>query len=269
MVIGVELVTARIGDIRMVAETSWAPLTQLPLQQAILIGSFLSLALFCGQIAKHPDLVRLVRSPQTGRWRLAAPPERLEPGETIVLRYTGVSFSAELTRINQSWPSIDGARGGILVIALETLPDVPSSTLMKALRQRATRLHTEGGTLILAGSTRPCAGCWTRPGPRRSLARTTSSRPTTTRSYRWNGRCSGPTPSARAPRKPPRPGRPGRQGGAAVRRGRRTAGIRRRLEPVPVGDRDLVERWELHRQRDLVAGQRDGRRALGKRLLII
>ncbi|MFE0149066.1 SulP family inorganic anion transporter [Nonomuraea sp. NPDC059007] len=161
IVIGVELVVHRLGDIKLVAATSWAPLTsmiatflattQLPLQHAILIGSFLSLALFCGQIAKNARLVRLTRSPRSGRWTASEPPEQLEPGQTLVLRYTGVSFFAELNRINQSWPRIDHADGSILVLLLQTLPDVPSSTLMKAFQKHATKMRDVGGTLILAG----------------------------------------------------------------------------------------------------------------------
>ncbi|MEV4894795.1 SulP family inorganic anion transporter [Nonomuraea sp. NPDC055795] len=161
IVIGVELVVHRMGDIKLVASTSWAPLTsmiatflattQLPLQHAILIGSFLSLALFCGQIAKNARLIQLTRSPQSGRWTASEPPEQLEPGQTIVLRYTGASFFAELNRINQSWPRIDHADGSILVLLLQTLPDVPSSTLMKAFQNHATKLRDAGGTMILAG----------------------------------------------------------------------------------------------------------------------
>ncbi|WP_206184988.1 SulP family inorganic anion transporter [Thermoactinospora rubra] len=142
LVIGGELIVGRLADIRLVLHTSWMPAaamivtflatTQLPLQQAIILGAVLSLLLFCARVAKQSGLVRLVRS-DDGYWRAEEVPESAAPGEVVVLQYMGTSFFAELGKINDTWPQGDGA---VIVLSVRGLPDVPSSTLLKVIVNR-------------------------------------------------------------------------------------------------------------------------------------
>lgn len=159
LVIGAELILGRLPDVLLVLRTSWMSAaamvvtflatTQIPLQRAIILGAVLSLLLFCARVAKESGLVRLVRG-ENGYWRTAKVPERLEPGEVIVLQYIGTSFFAELNKINESWPGVTD--GVTVVLSVRGVPDVPSSTLMKVLIDRAGALRAVGGRLILVGA---------------------------------------------------------------------------------------------------------------------
>ncbi|WP_344831633.1 SulP family inorganic anion transporter [Actinocorallia longicatena] len=164
IVVGGEIILGRIPDIRLVAHTGWQPLaamavtflatTQLPLQQAIILGAVLSLILYCVSVARQSRLLRLVPGDEPNTWQTspAGLPDAIGPGDVVVLTYQGVSFFAELNRINEHWPRLPGdATGATLILVLRTVPDVPSSTLVKALHKHAHALQQAGGTLALVG----------------------------------------------------------------------------------------------------------------------
>ncbi|WP_242427132.1 MULTISPECIES: SulP family inorganic anion transporter [unclassified Streptomyces] len=160
LVVGGELIWGKRHDIRLVLRTSRMPAgamiltflatTQLPLQQAIVLGAVLSLLLYCAQAARRARLLALVRDAD-GRWRTSDVPERLPPGEVTVLYYEGVSFFAELPGIEDELPRPDGARGAVLVLVMRGVPDVPSSSMAKVLRRYVRAVNEADGRLILAG----------------------------------------------------------------------------------------------------------------------
>ncbi|RKE05178.1 SulP family inorganic anion transporter [Streptomyces sp. TLI_171] len=160
IVIGCELVVGRLPDIALVLRTSplsatamtatFLATTQLPLQQAIVIGAVLSLLLYCGQAARRSRLHRLEQDGE-GRWLISDAPARIEPGTVTVLLYDGVSLFAETPRIDEQWPDTTGARGAAVVLGLRGVPDVPSSAVLKLLRRYARDLRAHGGRLYLAG----------------------------------------------------------------------------------------------------------------------
>ncbi|GAA1935041.1 SulP family inorganic anion transporter [Streptomyces durmitorensis] len=162
LVVGGELIWGKRHDILLVLRTSWMSAgamiltflatTQLPLQQAILIGAVLSLLLYCAQAARQGKLVRLEQRGD-GRWAVGErpPPASLAPGEITVLDYAGSSFFAELPRIEGELPSVEGARGSVLILVVRALPDVPSSAVLKLLDRYAATLAEQGGRLVLVG----------------------------------------------------------------------------------------------------------------------
>lgn len=166
LVVGGELIWGKRHDILLVLRTSWTSAgamiltflatTQLPLQQAIVIGAVLSLLLYCAQAARQAKLVAL-KPGGDGRWSTARPPQRLAPGEITVLDYAGSSFFAELPGIERQLPTVDGARGSVLILVVRALPDVPSSAVLKLLDRYASTLADQGGRLILAGVQPPLA----------------------------------------------------------------------------------------------------------------
>lgn len=89
LVIGGELIWGKRHDIALVLRTSWlsgaamaatfVATTQLPLQQAIVLGAVLSLLLYCAQAARNAELVALVKQPD-GHWAVAPPPSVLPAG---------------------------------------------------------------------------------------------------------------------------------------------------------------------------------------------
>ncbi|MFJ4713894.1 SulP family inorganic anion transporter [Streptomyces sp. NPDC088785] len=161
LVVGGELIRGRRHDVALVLRTSWMSAaamiltflatTQLPLQQAIVIGAVLSLLLYCVRAARQARLVALVRAGD-GRWSTAPPPTRLTPGGITVLDYAGSSFFAELPRIEAQLPTPDAARGSVVILVVRALPDVPSSAVLTLLDRYAASLAARGGRLIIAGA---------------------------------------------------------------------------------------------------------------------
>ena len=70
-----------------------------------------------------------------------------------VLHYAGVGLFAEVARIDEEWPKMEGSTNAVVVLSLRMLPDVPSSVAIKALRRWAGALQAHGGRLIVAGIT--------------------------------------------------------------------------------------------------------------------
>ncbi|MFF0636082.1 SulP family inorganic anion transporter [Nocardia sp. NPDC004151] len=160
LVVGGELIWGKVKDIKLVTRTSmlstaamiatFAATTQLPLQQAIVIGAMLSLLLYCVQAARQIQLVGLTRDTD-GAWCTAPVPQALPSGEVTVLDYRGTSFFAELPRLEAALPDVSGARNAVLVLVLRAMPDIPSSAILRLLERYNRELHTAGGRLVLAG----------------------------------------------------------------------------------------------------------------------
>ncbi|MEI5032061.1 SulP family inorganic anion transporter [Streptomyces sp. S1A(2023)] len=173
LVVGGELIWGKRHDILLVLRTSplssaamiltFLATTQLPLQRAIVLGAVLSLLLYCVQAARQTRLVALWQAPD-GRWHTADPPERLAPGEVTVLDYAGTSFFAELPRIEDQLPRPDGPRTAVLVLVVRTLPDVPSSAVLKLLDRYAESLAEQGARLVLCGVQPPLMRLLERSG---------------------------------------------------------------------------------------------------------
>lgn len=162
LVIGGELIVGRLPDIRMVVQTSWLPTvamvvtflatTAIPLQDAIFVGAGLSLLLFCVSAARHTRLVGLVTD-GSGRWTVTEPPTSAPSDRVTVLHYAGVSLFAEMAHLDETWPDTSGTHNGVIVLSLRTVPDVPSSTLLKALERQHDDLAAHGNRLFIAGAT--------------------------------------------------------------------------------------------------------------------
>ncbi|WNM43213.1 SulP family inorganic anion transporter [Kitasatospora sp. CM 4170] len=173
LVVGCELIWGKRADILLVVRTSrlstlamaatFVATTQLPLQQAIILGAVFSLLLYCVQAARRAHFTALTRDAH-GRWYTAPVPERLPPGEVTVLDYEGTSFFAELPALRTDLPDVTGARNAVLVLVVRTAPDIPSSAILKALRRYTDDLHREGGRLVLAGVQPPFAAVLRRTG---------------------------------------------------------------------------------------------------------
>ncbi|MEO3974958.1 SulP family inorganic anion transporter [Streptomyces sp. CAU 1734] len=160
LIVGGELLWGKRADISLVLHTSvlstaamavtFAVTTQLPLQQAIVIGAVLSLLLYCVQAARRTGLVALSRD-RRGDWATTGTPAVLPPGQVTVLNYEGSSLFAELPRLEAALPRVEGARDAVLILVVRAAPDVPSSAILKRLRHYAASLRAQGGRLVLAG----------------------------------------------------------------------------------------------------------------------
>jgi SulP family sulfate permease len=173
LVIGAELVAGRVPDIVLVARTSllsavamvvtFAATTQFPLQDAIFLGAALSLLLYCVQAARQADLIALEPT-GPGRWRTADVPASAPSGQVTVIFYNGVGLFAEVPRLDERWPDLSGTRDAVLIVSMRTLPDVPSSTVIKELEKRVRTLRANGSKLMIAGVTPQVARILDRSG---------------------------------------------------------------------------------------------------------
>lgn len=160
VVIGGELVAGRLQDIRLVLRTSMLPATamvvtflattQIPLQDAIFLGAGLSLLLFCVASARHGTLTA-IRPTGDGAWEVTELPTSAPSHAVTVLHYDGVSLFAEIPRLQQAWPDTEHTTDAAIILSLRTIPDVPSSTMLKFLADRHRDLTTSGNRFILAG----------------------------------------------------------------------------------------------------------------------
>ena len=159
LVIGAELVIGRWADIKLVLRAApWSAVamivtflatTQLPLHTAILIGAITSLVLYCVKASESARLYALV--PEDGGWVVKPVPDAVESNAVTVLEYTGVGLFAEVPRIDEEWPRVSDSHNAVVVLGLRTLPDVPSSKVLKAMRKWAEQLKANGGRFIIAG----------------------------------------------------------------------------------------------------------------------
>jgi SulP family sulfate permease len=160
LVIGVELIQGRWADIKLVLRTApWSAVamvitfvatTELPLHQAIVIGAITSLVLYCTKASQSARLVALTPTGDGG-WDIGAVPASCPSGEVTVLHYAGVGLFSEVPRIDEEWPKVADSTGAVVVLSMGTLPDVPSSKVIRALRKWATDLQANGGRLLIAG----------------------------------------------------------------------------------------------------------------------
>ncbi len=160
-VIGIELVAGRLPDIKLVLRVAplsalamlitFAATTQLPLHTAILIGVITSLVLYCVKASQSAQLMALQQA--DGGFRIIPVPDQCASNDVTVLHYSGVGLFAEVARIDEEWPKVEGSTNAVVVLSMRMLPDVPSSVAIKALRRWAGELEAHGGRLIVAGVT--------------------------------------------------------------------------------------------------------------------
>lgn len=160
LVIGTELLVGRWTDVTLVLRTApmssaamlitFGATTQLPLHIAISVGAVTSLVLYCVKASETAQLLCLEKT-DAGDWYTVPVPETFTSNEVTVLAYTGVGLFAEVPRIDEEWPRAEESHNAVVVLAMRTLPDVPSSKVIKALRKWAEELRGHGGKLIIAG----------------------------------------------------------------------------------------------------------------------
>ncbi|GLP79804.1 SulP family inorganic anion transporter [Mycobacterium antarcticum] len=160
LVIGAELVHGRWADITLVLRTApWSAVamvvtfvatTELPLHQAILIGAITSLVLYCVKASQSASLVALTPT-DDGDWEIGPVPATCPSNQVTVLHYAGVGLFAEVPRIDEEWPRVDDSVNAVVVLSMRSLPDVPSSKVIRAVRKWAADLEAHGGRLVVAG----------------------------------------------------------------------------------------------------------------------
>lgn len=162
VVIGVELVVARVPSALLVIRTgAWGPIAAMaltffsslfiPLQWAIFLGAFLSLALYVGA-ASHKFRVRQVVRLDDGGWEMRDAPATLPPRQATMLVVQGLDFFAEVPALDEQMPPARGADHAAVILVLRDTHQL-TSTALKWLARYADELKAGGGRLILADVT--------------------------------------------------------------------------------------------------------------------
>jgi SulP family sulfate permease len=158
-IIGVGLIRGRLPDTRLIARTGPGPVALLtvtlvltltvPLQAAIVIGTFLSLAAFVMASASHGELLT-ARHDGSG-WLLEREiPSTLPADAPLLLRHEGPNFHAAVSPLVEGLPEPDPDHPGVLVIDVGRLHHLSTTSLQQVARYRA-KLAAAGSGLVLAG----------------------------------------------------------------------------------------------------------------------
>jgi SulP family sulfate permease len=158
-VIGVELVLGRIPDARLAWRTGLTPrllfaitliaTLTIPLQQAIIVGTFLSLIGYIIASGSRSSAQAAVRDEQG--WRLDAPiPAALPTDAPLVVVYRGPDFFADVAAVADVMPEPSPGRPGVLVLHLGDLQAF-SSTTLKTLHKLAARYQKAGSGIVITG----------------------------------------------------------------------------------------------------------------------
>jgi SulP family sulfate permease len=176
IVIGGEILWGRAADIRLVVRTATLPTvamvvtflatTALPLQDAILLGAGLSLILFGVSASRSGHLRGLERQGQEPpyEWRQVPVPDEAPSNSVTVLLYAGSGLFAEVARMDELWPQTSSTHHAVIVLVVQTLPDIPSTTFLKALARRSRQLRDQDVRLMLVGVDEFTLGVFRRSG---------------------------------------------------------------------------------------------------------
>jgi SulP family sulfate permease len=159
VVIGIELIMARVPSARLVMRTAaWGPIAALlltffsalfiPLQYTIFLGALLSLLLYVGASARKFRLQQAVRL-EDGSWEIHDASQTLPPNQATVLVVQGLDFFAEVPTLEDQLPSASGASGAAVILILRDMHHI-TSTAIKWLERYARSLQENGSMLMLA-----------------------------------------------------------------------------------------------------------------------
>jgi len=163
VVIGIELIVARVPSARLVIRTgAWGPITAMgltffsalfiPLQYTIFLGALLSLLLYVGASSRKFQLREAARL-EDGGWEMRDAPQALASKQATVLVVQGLDFFAEVPALDDQMPPARGVSGAVVVLVLRDTRQI-TSTAIKWLERYAQSLR-EGGTVLLLADVNP------------------------------------------------------------------------------------------------------------------
>jgi SulP family sulfate permease len=145
-----------IKDIRDVSRSSMvvmgvtflATLT-LPIQQAIIVGIFLSILDFVYTASKDIRLVELALTDE-GSFETKPPPPNLEDNKVTILQGWGEFFFAGARTLEDMLPQAQDAQRAVVILRMHDRIQI-RSTLIIILERYAEKLQANGGKIILSG----------------------------------------------------------------------------------------------------------------------
>src|SRR5512139_2056283 len=139
VVIGIELIMARVPSARLVIRTgelgpilamtlTFLSALFIPLQYTIFIGAGLSLVLYVVASARKFRLQQAVRL-EDGGWEMQEAPKALAPDQATVLVVQGLDFFAEVPVLDDQMPPARGVSGAVVILVVREMRQITSTAI--------------------------------------------------------------------------------------------------------------------------------------------
>lgn len=159
VVIGVELIMARVASARLVWSTrAWGSIAAMaitflaalfiPLQYTIFLGAALSLGLYVIASARKARVQQAVRLADGG-WEMREAAKELKSNDVNVFVIQGLDFFAEVPALEDQIPAARGVANAVVVLVLHDMQQI-TSTAIRWLERYANDLKTNDSLLLLA-----------------------------------------------------------------------------------------------------------------------
>lgn len=159
VVVGVELIMARVPSARLVLKTGASgPIAAMaltffsalfiPLQYTIFLGALLSLLLYVLASSRKLNLQEAVRL-DDGGWQMQDAPTELKSKEATVLVLQGLDFFAEVPVLADKMPSARGVTSAVVILVIHDMQRL-TSTGVKWMEKYVQELQANNSLFILA-----------------------------------------------------------------------------------------------------------------------
>ncbi|MCA9874745.1 MAG: SulP family inorganic anion transporter [Anaerolineales bacterium] len=159
VVVGIELIVARVPSARLVLKTSdWGSIAAMaitffsalfiPLQFTIFLGALLSLLLYV-VASSHKLRVRQAARLDDGGWEMQDAPTELKSHQANILVVQGLDFFAEVPVLEDALPTARGVTGAVVVLIIRDMQHI-TSTAIRFMERFVEQLQANGSLLILA-----------------------------------------------------------------------------------------------------------------------
>jgi SulP family sulfate permease len=157
IVVGIEIINREeIGDVwdvhaskRLIMVVTFLATLTLPIQQAVIIGVFLSLLDFIYTSSKDVQLF-VLRPIETGTFVEEPAPAVLEDNSVTIVFARGSTYFAAARTIQELLPSAKEVQNAVVIVRMRGNEQV-GSTLIAVMERYAGELRANGGRLMLSG----------------------------------------------------------------------------------------------------------------------
>ena len=159
IVIGFQIINREeVGDIwdiavskRVIMVVTFLATLILPVQQAILVGVFLSFIDYAYSSSENIELFE-IRLREDNQLIEQAPPQELADNSITVLFNRGNSYFAAMRTLQEKLPDVQQARNAVVIFRMRNSAQIGSTFILSAERY-AAELQANGGKLLLSGVT--------------------------------------------------------------------------------------------------------------------
>jgi SulP family sulfate permease len=156
IVVGIEIInTEKVRDVwdvarskRVIMVVTFIATLSLPIQQAIIIGVFLSLLDYIYSSSQQVSLYAL-KLMEDGDFQEEPAPEKLEDSSVTVLHVRGSTYFAAARTIQEILPSAKEAQQAVVIARLRETDEV-GTTIISVMERYAAELRANGGRLMLS-----------------------------------------------------------------------------------------------------------------------